>query len=398
MTSLFIVMLGNSFFNTFVSVRVTSDGYGELMAGLLFSAYYVGMMLGAFHMEKVIARTGHIRAFSIFAAITATSIILQSFTFSPFSWIVFRFMAGASCAGLFIVIESWLLLLSSANTRGSVLSIYMISLYTAQALGQFFLNSVPIASFLAFNLAVVFCTLSIIPVCLMRAAAPSISEIEYINIFYLLRKVPLGFFGNLISGMIISAFYALGPVYAKGVGFSNWQISLIMACTIFGGMALQWPIGAFSDLIQRRKVIIITAIILCIISLCLFFITNTPFWLLLLTLFLFGGFSFTIYPLSITYCCDFFSSAGITSVTCACLLVYGIGCIFGPLLSPLFMITTKPEGLFLYSAILSITLAIYAIWKHHKLPNQPQDTKESYQVMTSVSPKVSEMDPRASDE
>lgn len=387
-------MLGNSFFNTFVSVRISYDGWSSLMAGLLYSSYYAGMMLGAIHMEKVIALTGHIRAFSIFASLTAASIMLQSFTLTPISWIVFRFITGGACAGLFIVIESWLLLLSSAKTRGSVLSLYMISLYTAQSLGQFFLNAVPLGSSSAFSLTVVFCTLSIIPVCLMRAAAPSISEIEYINIFYLLRKVPLGFFGNLVAGMIVSSFYALGPVFARETGYTTWQLTIIMAVTIFGGMALQWPIGIFSDLIERRKVIIITAITLFFISLILFFFHKPPFLVLLLMLFLFGGFSFTLYPLSITYCCDFFSSAGLTSVTCAALLIYGIGCIFGPIISPLIMISTTPEGLFLFSALLSLLLSIYSIWRHHKLPNQPKATKETYQIMTNVSPKVAELDPR----
>lgn len=388
-------MLGTSFFNTFVSVRVSADGWGSGMTGLVYSAYYLGMMVGAIYMEKLINRTGHIRAFSIFASVTACAIITQSFTVSPLSWLFFRFVMGVACAGLFIVIESWLLLLSSSETRGTVLSIYMVSLYTAQSVGQFILNFVPIQSNNAFGLTVIFCTLSIIPVCLMRASAPPTHESEYINIFYLLKKIPLGFFGNLIAGLILGSFYALAPVFGRESGFSVWQISLIMSVTIFGGMALQWPIGLFSDLVERRKVIITIAIVLLCISMMLFIFEYMPFQALLFLLFFYGGFSFTLYPICITYCCDFFSSAGITSVTCAALIIYGIGCILGPLLSPLVMEVTKPAGLFLFTAILSLALAIYASWRQHKLPHQPKDTKEPYQAMPSTSPKAAELDPRA---
>ena len=365
------------------------------MTGLVYSAYYAGMMAGALYMENVIKRTGHIRAFSIFASVTASSIILQSFTLTPFAWIFYRFVTGLACAGLFIVIESWLLLLSSPNTRGVVLSLYMVSLYSAQTVGQFFLNFVDVQSITPFNLTVVFCTISIIPVCLMRAAAPSLSETEYVNIFYVFRKIPLGFLGNLVAGLILSSFYALAPVFGREGGFSIMQISMIMATTIFGGMALQWPIGMASDFIERRKVFIIVSLILMVLSLILFIFDSMPFYYLLILLFFYGGFSFTLYPISITYCCDFFSSAGITAVTCAALIIYGIGCIFGPLLSPIVMVATKPSGLFLYSAILSLLLAIFAMWRHHKQPGQPKESQESYQPMTSVSPKVSELDPRA---
>jgi len=299
-SSLLIIMLGTSFFNTFVSIRVSEDGWNNFTTGLVYSAYYAGMMTGAVYMERVIRRTGYIRAFSLFASIISTAIILQSFTSSPFTWILFRFFTGLATAGLFIVIESWLLLLSSPNTRGSVLAIYMVTLYSAQSLGQFILNFVEVKEITSFNVTILFCSLSIVPVCLMKANAPSLHQSEYVNIFYILKKTPLGFIGNLAAGLIVGSFYALGPVFAKETGFEMWQITLIMAITIFGGMALQWPIGRFSDLIDRRKVIILVSFVLMSISLTLFFFESLPFYLLLILLFLFGGFSFTILASSIS--------------------------------------------------------------------------------------------------
>ena len=396
--SLIIIMLGTGFFNTFVGVRLTTDGWPSFVTGLVYSAYYGGMMLGAIYMERLIRFTGHIRAFCILASITAATITLQGFTSSPFAWIFWRFITGSSCAGLFIVIESWLLLLSSHNTRGAALSLYMVGLYTAQAFGQFMLNGVDITSDAPFSLAVVFCTLSIIPVCFMRAAAPTPTEHEGISMFYLLRKVPLGFLGNFSAGLIISSFYALGPVYGKESGYSIAQISLIMFITIFGGMALQWPIGSFSDWIERRKVIVLNTFILAVISLTLFFYTTPPFPLLMLLLFFFGGFAFTLYPISITYCCDFFSTAGITSITCTALIIYGTGCILGPLFAPLVMESTSPSGLFLYCSIISFLLSLFAIWRLYKLPKESKETKESFQPIPNGTPSIGNLDPRIENE
>jgi MFS family permease len=385
--SLIIIMMGISCLNTYISLRMTGDGFSSFLTGLTYSSYYGGMMLGAIYNEKIIHAKGHIRSFSIFAATSATTIMLQSFFAPPLPWIFFRFFTGAAVSGLFIVIESWLLLLASPKTRGAVLSIYMIALYVAQSIGQFGINLVQIDSVMPFNLSLIFCTASIIPVCIMRAAAPMITEVHYINVFYILKKVPLGFFGHLTAGLILGAFYAIGPIFAKTSGFTLMQISLVMSITILGGMALQWPIGKLSDLFQRRHIIIADCIGLFMVSCVLAFAPNLSFNLLLVLLFIFGGFAFTIYPLNITYTCDFFSSSGITAVTAAALLIFGFGCIIGPSVAPFFIELFGPNGLFCYTAILAALLAILAIYRQQKLPQQSNEIKEPYHIQPGTTGK-----------
>lgn len=382
--SLITIMIGISYLNTYISLKMTADGFPPFVTGILYSSYYAGMMIGAFYLEKLIHIKGHIRSFSIFAGAVSTILLIQSFTSPAISWIFFRFFTGLCVAGLFIVIESWLLLLASPSTRGAVLSIYMIAIYSAQSLGQFGINIVALDTMGPYNLALIFCTASILPVCLMKAAAPTLHEAEIINVFYLLKKVPLGFFGNFTSGLILGAFYALGPVFAKTSGYSLLQISSIMAITIFGGMALQWPIGKLSDIFPRRYIIILICFFVCCLSLSLVFLHKSPYTTHLILLFLLGGFAFTIYPISITYCCDFFSSSGLTSVTAAALLIFGFGCIIGPIIAPLFMLI-GPEGLFLYFAIFAFLLTFFAIYREQTTPAPPEETKEDYQVHPGLS-------------
>ena len=144
--SLVTIMLGISYFNTFVSLKMTNDGFNSFLTGGLYSAYYTGMMIGAIYLERIIQKHGHIRSFSIFAALAGCSIMVQSFFDPSYLWIVLRFITGAAVSGLFIVIESWLLLLASPKTQGVILSVYMIALYTAQCIGQFGIITVPLDS------------------------------------------------------------------------------------------------------------------------------------------------------------------------------------------------------------------------------------------------------------
>ena len=77
----------------------------------------------------------------------------------------------------------------------------------------------------------------------------------------------------------------------------------------------------------------------------------------------FGGISFTLYPLSITYTCDHFSDKKIIGITCALMIIYGTGCIVGPLVSPLFMAIVGPSGLFLYITLLCALFIIICYWR-----------------------------------
>ena len=200
LVSLAIIMLGQGFFNTFVSYRLALAGYSTAMNGIVNAAYFLGMMLGSHYIERFIRRIGHIRAFALFASINAATLISLSFSFNIVFWIALRFCVGICAAGLFVVIESWLLLLSTTKTRGKLLSFYMISIYLSQGLGQFILNMMPLETYIPYAVAVLLSSLSVIPVCVMRSGAPQYSEDASVTtIFHVMREAPFGFVGCLIA-------------------------------------------------------------------------------------------------------------------------------------------------------------------------------------------------------
>ncbi|MCH9630908.1 MAG: putative MFS-type transporter YcaD [Chlamydiia bacterium] len=392
--SLALIMLGQGFFNTYVSVKLNAVGYSTSLNGLVNACYFLGIMIGGIYIEKFINNIGHIRAFAIFASMNAAIVTLQSLFISIWSWMLLRCLMGICAAGLFIVIESWLLLLSTTKTRGKLLSLYMVGLYLAQASGQFILNIVDISTQTPFMTSIFLSSISVIPVCVMRSGSPQVTEEASVtNIFHIFKICPFGVLGCFIAGMILSAFYSLGPVFARESSLSIMQVSQIMGITIFGGLALQWPIGHLSDIIDRLKVLLIVALILLGISLILFINTTMSYWLFLLLCLLFGGFSFTLYPLSITFTCDHFNSNNIISITCSLLIVYGTGSILGPLISPLLMLI-KPSGLFLYVSILSLLLIFVGILKVRRKAEISEEEQGEYIPLPRTTPLAYYLDPR----
>ena len=136
LSALIILTIGNALLTTFLSLELAFTGISNIWIGSMTTAYYGGMVLGAFNLEKLILRVGHIRSYSAFASILAVISILHSFFMQIYFWLSLRFLGGIAIAGLYIVIESWILGNTTNKNRGKFLAIYMVALYVAQALGQ----------------------------------------------------------------------------------------------------------------------------------------------------------------------------------------------------------------------------------------------------------------------
>jgi MFS family permease len=79
--------------------------------------------------------------------------------------------------------------------------------------------------------------------------------------------------------------------------------------------------------------------------------------------FIFGGFSFTIYPLSMAHACEKLTEDQIVPATGGFVLSYGVGAIAGPLIAPLVMSVLGSPGLFYFMAAISFLLVIIGLKK-----------------------------------
>ena len=378
--SLITVTLSTGFFTTYTSLKLSIDGYSNWVVGFVNASYYIGMMLGPIFLEKVINRIGHIRTFATFASLNSISVVLQAIISGFATWSLFRFTAGLCTSGFYIVIESWLLLSFGIKNRGKILGLYMVCLYLAQGFGQFLLNISPLNSLLPFSWAVLLSCLSLLPVCMMKSSGPILEEDPSItNIIHIFKRIPVGLFGCFITGIILSSFYSLVPIFGKAVQMSTFQISQIMGFTILGGLILQWPAGHLSDIFNRKVILFIVTLLLIAVTFTLYKSSHFNYYTILICMIIFGGISFTTYPLSIALTCDYFSSKNVIGVTASLLTMYGVGCVTGPLLAPIFMSKFGPSGLFLFLALISgVFLMICPIRTSQKPYSKDFDRQSEY--------------------
>ncbi|HSX37875.1 MAG TPA: MFS transporter [Chlamydiales bacterium] len=363
--SLVLLIAGSGLLNTFVAVRLEIENVSIQTIGMISSTLYLGMLLGSLWIGRWISRVGHIRSFIVFAALSAFVVLAQAIWIDPLYWGFLRLICGLCSAGIFIVIESWFLLQSPSSERSSALSLYLVVFYAALTGGQFLFNLTNPKSAAPFCITALLFALSILPILNKKISEPKIERSTHLGLPRIFRISPLGFMGGLASGMLLAIIYTLIPIYAKEIGLQTSEIGTLMGVIIFGGLSFQWPLGKLADKTGRRRILNTASFMTMALAIAIPQAGESSFALLSLG-WLFGGFSFTIYPLSMTYICEKVPEDQIISVTGGFILAYGIGAIAGPLFASMFMSFFGSSVLFYFIAAISICLCLFGL-KNQKI-------------------------------
>lgn len=391
---MFIFALASGYLMTLIPLRINATDGNDFMAGLMGTVYYLGLLAGSFRSESIVSRVGHIRSFSCFMALLCASVLSLALSENITVWLLLRFINGMAVAGIFVVVESWLLCESDSSNRGRVLSFYMVSLYGANAIGQLFVGFLDSSSLTPFILIGILLSLSIFPPAMTRIPTPEIQETSTLGFKKLYELTPSGVFGCFAGGLVLGGLYSMLPIYLADQSDSDDHIvALFLAITMTGGMALQFPVGYLSDIIDRRKILISVALAGCIVCFALI-LTPENSWLNFPLLFLFGGATFTLYPLAISHGCDHMHPDDIVAGTQGLLLAYSFGACIGPILASLFM-GHIPEGLMLYFiATMGITGVFFLIRMAYR-PAIYSSDEQPFVPVPRTSPVVAQIDPRS---
>ncbi len=394
-TVLFI--LGNGYLTTFISIKMKDFGHSEQTIGVVSSAYYIGLVVGALQITKLIARIGHLRVFTIFVGLFNAVCLLHILSDNVYLWFILRLIAGVALSGFYITVESWLLNCSSCSKRGTTLALYMVALSSAQAFSQLLLQKYNVTSLLPFIIITTFVSLSIIPVAMVRNRKAQDHEPELVSMSILAKVASSSIAICIVSGLFLSVIYSLLPVFFSELTGSPEYTSYLMFITLIGGMTLQYPIGLLSDNFDRRKVILGVSLIIGGLFVFTGFIgqDNLSITSLLVTYFFIGGMSFTFYPIALSMVYDNLRSANVTSVSQNLSIVEGMGAITGPILASIFIYFLGDKGLPIYFSTIAICLIIVLMYR---ISQKERVSNNNFMIAVHTTPMIAELDPRSDEE
>lgn len=390
-----LLMAGNGLLGIYLSVRMSLAGWPAPTIGGVMAAYFVGLVSGAFWGHRVIRRAGHIRAFAAFASLTTSAVLIHGLLITPAAWLLLRALTGFAIAGLYVVIESWLNAHAAPSNRGRLFSLYMATSILAFGLGQVLINVGDPHGLDPILLAAVLFALCALPVSLTRAVHPTLPEWTHFGPLDLVRNAPAGAVGAFAAGVTGAAFTALAPVYGVRTGFNVARISGLMGMAVIGGLLLQWPVGVLSDRFDRVRLIVAVHFGVTLCALGLWWLGGRSLPALLILAALFGGFSYTLYPLSVAHANDLVDRRDFVSVSAGLLLVWGSGSALGPLLASAVMAALGPIGLFVFLAVASLGFGTLSYVLRLRLAPAPEQTP--FVPLTRTTPVIAELDPRAAD-
>ncbi len=367
-----LLMIGNGLQGTLLGVRGDIEGFSTFEMSLVMSGYFAGFLGGSKYTPELIRRVGHVRVFAALASFISAVLILYPVVTHPIGWTVGRVIIGFCFSGVYVTAESWLNNAATNETRGQSLSLYLIVQMAGIVTAQGILVLGDPSGYFLFVIASVVVSISFAPILLSISPTPAFETAKPMNLVELYRASPLGCIGIFLLGGVFAAQFGMAAVYATQVGLTIGQISIFVSSIYIGALVLQFPIGYFSDRMDRR-LLIIAASLLGGGAAAAAYAFGTSFEMLLVLGFIIGGTSNPLYSLLLAYTNDYLDNDDMAAASGGLIFINGVGAIAGPIAIGWFMSQLGPQGFFLFIAILMLSIGAYALYRTTQRAVQVED-------------------------
>ena len=380
-----LLMLGNGLHGTLIGVRGEIEQFTTFEMSIVMSAYFVGFLGASRLVPDLIRRVGHVRVFAALGSFISAVLIIFPLFAHPIVSTLGRLIIGFCFCGVYIVAESWLNNGASNDNRGKALSLYMIVQMAGIVAGQGLLLVADPGGYVLFMVISILVSISFAPILLSISPTPAFQRTNPMTLRQLYVSSPLGCVGMFLLGGVFSSQFGMAAVFGAVADLRLGQISAFVAAFYVGAMVLQYPIGWFSDRMDRRVLISIVSAMGALAALVGIF-GWFSFPVLLGAAFLIGGMSNPLYSLLIAHTNDFLDYEDMVAASSGLLFINGLGAISGPLIVGWVMDRFGPSGFFLVIGTLMGGLTIYALYR---MTQRASVAVEDTGVYAAVAPSAS---------
>jgi len=356
------LLLGSGIQGGLLGVRGGLEHFSTTSMALVMAAYFAGMLLGSQIAPKLIAQAGNVRVIAAMGLLLVVALLGYGLLPQVWFWIFCRILTGIAMAGIYVATDSWLNKISGDETRGQVLSLYMVMQMLGIIAAQALLNAADPSGMVLFMLAAVLVSVGLLPFLLSGVQAPPYQAARRMGLAELYRLSPLGCAGMVLSGGVYSAMMGMASVWGTQSGLNLQQISVFIGAMYLGGLIFQYPLGWLSDRMERRRLVVVLSAIgggLMLLTALL----PMGFALQVAMALALGGIVNPVYGLLIAHTNDGLEPERMPGASSALLFLNGLGAVFGPLITGQMMTRFGPPGFFLFIAVLLLALALYGIWR-----------------------------------
>lgn len=383
-----ILFLGNGLLMTILPIRAHLEGFSTFAIGTMGAVYYAGFALGCLIGPMIIKKVGHVRCFAGFGALAAAAVLALPLAVEPLAWWGLRILAGLCFALLNTVIESWLNDQSSNEVRGRVLSIYIITVNVVTMAGQLAVNLYSPENNALFILTAMLIALSLVPLALTDTASPKPLATARLEIGKFLRLSPTALIGCVAVGIVEGAFWSLGPVFAQQHAFNVSEVTFFMGAFVLGGTLSQWPLGRYSDTIDRRYVLSGCCLGTVVTGLAMVLVPWPNLFIAYGLAICHGAFMIPLYPLFLAHANDRAPNDQLVQTSSGLLLIYAAGAALGPVLIGTAMNFYGSDALFFAMAVILGAVALYILFRLARRARPEDEERVEFVPVPKTTPSV----------
>lgn len=372
-----LLMVGNGVQGTLLGIRGEIEGFSTVEMSVVMSAYFVGFLGGSRMTPEMIRRVGHVRVFAALGSLISAVLILYPTLTDPWIWSIGRVIIGFCFSGVYVTAESWLNNASTNETRGQTLSAYIIVQMVGIVAAQALVVTADPSGFVLFVIPSVLVSIAFAPILLSVTPTPAFESTKPMSLRALYSISPLGCVGQFLLGGVFSAMFGMAGVFGTRADLSVAQISIFVASFYVGALFLQYPIGWFSDRMDRRRLIVIVSVIGAVAA----FVALTgvsSFVVLVGTALVIGGVSNPLYSLLIAHTNDMLSPDDMAAASGGMIFINGMGAISGPLIVGWMMGWWGPGGFYVYLLCLLAGMAAYTMLRMTQRQAQEGDETTAF--------------------
>ncbi len=387
-----LIMIGAGVLGSLLPLRFSSMGMSDGTIGLIATAEALGFLVACLYAHKLIAPIGLERAYATFAGLKSVAILGLYFADSVPTLMGLRFLIGANAAGLAIIVESWLNALVPNEQRGRVLTIYVLVYGLFFGMGQLFAQNLNVRGPEFLFIGGMATTLALVPMVAIDVRAPVLPRRVTLDIPKALRTSPASVLACLLNGLILTAFTTVGPLFGERIGLDQAHIVLSMAYVSLGGLVLQWPIGYFSDKLDRLYALIALGLGILAVAAALAMVTDrTPFFVLAILFGVFGGLGESLYAVGVAHANDRAASSDYVALSSTLLFIWALGAAIGPTTGTYAIQLTTPSAFFVYVIVLTLAFTLFSAWRlYRRKADRVVETHEDFLAYPQTSPNIYE--------
>lgn len=343
-----------------IAFDLAARGLSETVIGANAAMHAVGVLATAVILPRMVALLGP--RWLILISIAVSALALAAFPIMPaiWLWFVLRLFLGMAAEALFVTSETWINALSTENTRARSMAAYTAAMSVGLALGPLILSLVGTEGSSPYLLGAGVALVAALFVASPRVIAPHFDEPTISNPVRFVRLAPLALSATMLNATIETAGLSFLALYAVGLGWAEEHATRLMSVMMVGAILLQLPIGWLGDIMDRRRLVILLAVISAV---------GAAVWPLALgsavatyaLLFVWGGAFVGIYTIMITLVGSRFKGGDLVGIYAVSGLFWGLGALVGPLGAG-FAMQIHPHGLAVF-ATLACALFALAAWR-----------------------------------